>query len=184
MCGILNFNDNSLQVGALGKCDLQVGRNNHYLLRIDKLVIEGENSATLWTVKSVDADEQNRTETAWPVRARPKISAEEAVPGSGVVQDVSNPRPLAVEDPIKASIEVIRRIHMRLGHASRIAIHRALGNAKLVNDKEDVGRVLSNCGFDAGLHQARQVSLVTPHRSQFVGHAIQVYMFYPTEYPA
>ena len=82
----------------------------------------------------------------------------------------------------KTPLEVIRRIHMHLGHASRIAIQRTIDHDQLPYEKADGDRAVSNCGCNAGLHQARQPALVAPHRSLVVGHAIQVEMFLPAEY--
>lgn len=120
-------------------------------------------------------------ETAWPVDVQRKKPAKEVAPRPGTAQRTAQLHPASSPSARvdKTSIDVIRRIHLRLGHASKLATQRTLGNAKLPYEKEDSARALSNFGCDAGLHQSREDATVAPHRSLLVGHAVQVDMFYP-----
>ena len=129
MGAIVNSNGNSPQVGNNGRCSLQISRNNHRLLHLEPPGREKRRSVYQWTAQGELRYEEDLPERAWPVRAtsRPKRAPN---------NPTSRPEPIAHPpecngpsnavipegDPSHVPLGVIRRIHMRIGHASRSAI--------------------------------------------------------------
>ena len=153
MGGIIDFQEGKLLIPDMGEIKLEVSEANHFRLP--------------WKPAAKRAD---------PIDRR-------AIGGKNNGSTLAFPTetmPPAVEEQSRAlSLKGLRKLHLHLGHANKLAMVRTMRAAEIPVEMKDIQTVLGACPCEVSKHDQIQPPAVGPYRVFWAGHTVMADLRYP-----